>query len=311
MSRRRQGASRIAVSRKQRPTSCATVEESTCKERIAYTTPKDDLPSFKTVNPILFQQGVTAPVEERKRFVEVLLRAIRQRDVIARHWTIITDHDDIIALIQSARESGDIDEAIWRSFLAAHFGRPSAHGDRQIQSASRFLCAFHTSPFWAWKRVLRNPAALREWLFECAEDLETLAFGNHRKYESQKPVRIWSVIDSFVSLAGDYGTPMELFSVDADESNDEFDALYRRLCPLKRFGRTGRFDFLVLLLDLGCISAEPTSCYLVGATGPLAGAKLLWDESEGRELDRLAAELSERLGVSPIVLEDALCNWQK
>ena len=104
---------------------------------------------------------------------------------------------------------------------------------------------------------------------------------------------------------------MGLIRVDEDEAVDEFDALYRRLRPLKQFGRTGRFDFLILLLDLGLISAEPRSCYLRGATGPLKGAKKLWGDRLPKELDELAADLSDRLTVSPIVMEDALCNWQK
>ena len=146
----------------------------------------------------------------------------------------------------------------------------------------------------------KHSEALHEWLFECAEDLATLAFGNHRKYESQKPDNIWPVIESFVSLANAYGSPMGLIRVDADETVDEFDALYRRLRSVTRFGRTGRFDFLVLLLDLGLISAEPRSCYLRGATGPLKGAKKLWGERSVKELDELAAELSERLWIASL-----------
>ena len=104
---------------------------------------------------------------------------------------------------------------------------------------------------------------------------------------------------------------MGLIRVDADETVDEFDIIDHRLRPLKQFGRTGRFDFLILLLDLGLISAEPRSCYLRGATGPLKGAKKLWGDRLPKELDELAADLSDRLTVSPIVMEDALCNWQK
>jgi len=78
-----------------------------------------------------------------------------------------------------------------------------------------------------------------------------------------------------------------------------------------RFGRTGRFDFLALLLDLQLVSAEPASCYLRGSTGPLQGARKLWGKRPVSQLDYLAADLAQRLGISPIVLEDALCNWQK
>jgi hypothetical protein len=83
---------------------------------------------------------------------------------------------------------------------------------------------------------------------------QVVEYGNHRKYESQKPKYIWSAIESFVNLTDDYGSPTAMISMDVD---DGFDFLYRRLCPVKRFGQTGRFDLLVLLLDLGFISAEP------------------------------------------------------
>jgi len=301
-----------AVSRQRRQTSYAAEAGSACGVRNSNDSAGSDLSSyFETINRLLKQQEVVAPFEERRRFVDSLLRAIRQREVVSQYWMRITGHEDIISLIHSARESGDTNEAIWRCFLAAHFGRPSARGDHQIQSASRFLCAFCTTPFWTWKRVSKNAEVLREWLFECADDLETLRYGKHRKYESQKPELIWSVIESFVSLANEYRSPMRLITVDEDEPSDDFHVLYRRLRPLKQFGRTGRFDILVLLLDLDLISAEPRSCYLRGATGPLQGAKLLWGERLPKELDELAAELSERLDVSPIVMEDALCNWQK
>ncbi|MCH7688733.1 MAG: hypothetical protein IH899_18970 [Planctomycetes bacterium] len=300
------------MSRKRKQASCAAVADTACAKLIPSGSPDSHESSyFETVNRILARQRAVPPLEETERFVEAVLRAIRQREVVSKHWSRITGHEDIISLIHSARESGDTNEAIWRCFLAAHFGRPSAQGDHQIQSASRILCAFCDTPFWTWKRVSKNTEVLREWLFECADDLETLRYGSHRKYESQKPELIWSVIESFVSLANEYGSPMRLITVDEDEPIDEFDILYRRLRPVTRFGRTGRFDFLVLLLDLGLISAEPRSCYLRGATGPLQGAKLLWGERLPKELDEMAAELSERLDVSPIVMEDALCNWQK
>lgn len=304
--------SRDALSRERKQPSCAAVADTYCAELISNGSPDNHEPSyFETVNRILARQGAVPLPEEKKRFVEALLEAIRQQEVVSKHRSRIAGHDDIIALIYDAQASGDKDEAIWRCFLAAHFGRPSARGDNQIRSASSFLCAFLKEPFWTWKRVSKHPESLHEWLFECADDLATLAFGNHRKYESQKPDNIWPVIESFVSLASEYGSPMGVIRVDEAETVDEFDALYRRLRSLKQFGRTGRFDFLILLLDLGLISAEPRSCYLRGATGPLKGAKKLWGERSPKELDDLAADLSDRLTVSPIVMEDALCNWQK
>ncbi len=233
-------------------------------------------------------------------------------NVVARRWTKNRETNDIIALIQTARDSGDRDEAIWRSFLAAHFGRASAD-PHDAHSASAFLCAFGEEPYWTWQRVHDDPGNLRTWLANHAADLQSLSYGNHRKYESKWPDDIWAVVESFVTLAERSGGPMKLVTLDGHKGDVamQFDALYRRLSPLWRFGRTGRFDFLVLMIDLRLISAEPSSCYLHGATGPLRGAKQLWGKRPIGELEQLATDLAEQLGVSPVALEDALCNWQK
>ncbi len=267
--------------------------------------------SFEAVIPLLVEQGAIASSAEMERFVEVLSESIRHRESVSRRWARIKERHDIISLIYESIESEEWNEAVWRSFLAAHFGRASAKGPEQTQSAARFLCAFAEKPFWTWKRVSEAPEALEEWLIEHSDELTTLAYGNHRKYESQKPDLVWSVIESFVSLANDYGSPSQLIAITAAESSVVFDDLYRRLRPLRRFGRTGRFDFLVLLLDVGLIADEPKSCYLRGATGPLKGASRLWGPNKAVDLDELAAELAKQLGVSPIIIEDALCNWQK
>ena len=267
--------------------------------------------SFEAVIPLLVEQGAIASSAEMERFVEVLSESIRHRESVSRRWARIKERHDIISLIYESIESEEWNEAVWRSFLAAHFGRASAKGPEQTKSAVRFLCAFGEKPFWTWNRVSEAPEALEEWLTEHSDELTMLAYGNHRKYESQKPDLVWSVIESFVSLANDYGSPSQLISIAAADSSVVFDDLYRRLRPLRRFGRTGRFDFLVLLLDVGVIAVEPKSCYLRGATGPLKGARRLWGPNKVVDLDEMAADLAKQLGVSPIIIEDALCNWQK
>jgi len=264
---------------------------------------------------LLDEQGAILSQDERRSFVDFVDRSVRHRTLTAQRWSKngLKD-DDIIRLIQLARDGGELDEAIWRGFLAAHLGRPSANPaiEDQLESASLLLCGFGLEPKWTWNRVRARPKAFRNWLYDHAADLESLSFGNHRKYESKQPDLLWEVIESFVELAKEYGGPMELVTMSPnDYSEDSFQVLYRRLVPLHRFGRTARFDFLVTLLDLKLIMAEPKSCYLRGSTGPLSGAKRLWGKRAVGELDDLAAELAKRLGVSPIVMEDALCNWQK
>jgi Alpha-glutamyl/putrescinyl thymine pyrophosphorylase clade 3 len=53
-----------------------------------------------------------------------------------------------------------------------------------------------------------------------------------------------------------------------------FDALYGSMDSVMGFGRLGKFDFLTMLGKLGVAPIEPDSAYLVGATGPLQGARL-------------------------------------
>lgn len=282
-----------------------------CGEEMRITSGETPAPLVEAVLPLLKKQSATASATEMERFVQFLGRSIRQRDVVSRQWAKITDKRDIVWLIHESLQNRQADEAVWRCFVAAHLGRTSARGQAQIESAGRFLCAFLERPFWTWEKVAAAPDALEEWLHECPDDLATLAFGNHRKYESQKPGLIWSVMDSFITLAKQYESPSQLIASHASEDCDPFNELYRRLRPIRRFGRTGRFDFLVLLLDVGLIADEPTSSYLKGATGPLKGARKLWGPKTPTELDQAAAELAMQIGVSPIILEDALCNWQK
>jgi len=299
------------VARTRRPKLCVPeYDPGSGKVKSAPAAKKDAMK--RRVHRALDEQGVAVSLEERERFVDFLNRSIRYRELVTQQWAKHRLGDgDIIRLIQVAGDSGDLDEAIWRSFLAAHFGRPSANRavENQLGSASLLLCGFGSEPRWTWERVSARPNALHSWLHEHADDLASLSFGNHRKYESQKPDLLWEVIESFIELAERHGGPGALVTV--APGDDSFDVLYRRLLPLRRFGRTGRFDFLVMLIDLALLLAEPTSCYLRGATGPKQGAELLWGKRPIAELDCLAAELAGQIGVSPIVLEDALCCWQK
>ena len=224
---------------------------------------------YREARRILEDQHVVASVEEQERLIDQLSESERRRKAVAYLWSKNRKADDIIGLIQVARDSGDMDEAVWRSFLAAHFGRASTEPP-QIHSASQLLCAFGTDPVWTWQRVSSKPLAFRKWLADHGSDLQTLTFGNHRKYESKQPDHIWAVVDSFLDLARKFGSPTGLVTIDPIEpsaTDARFDLLYRRLSALWHFGRTGRFDFLVLLIDLGLISAEPTSCYLQGERG--------------------------------------------
>jgi hypothetical protein len=301
---------------KEQAGACCAEVDSTCGAGALHS--EGGIPSSfaQQVHQILEEQEAVVSTKEQDRFIEHVQYSVRRRRLAGQVWSRIQGGDDIIGLIQMARDSGDLDEAVWRCFFAAHFGRASASPTvgNQIQSASRVLCAFGSEPLWTWRRVSENPNAFYKWLLERRSDLQTISYGNHRKFESKSPEIIWSVVESFVLLVQRHGGPNELFNINSSEQFDDdqvFDMLYRKLTPIRRFGRTGRFDFLVLLRDLNLIAAQPISCYLRGATGPCKGARRLWGHRPISELEQLAADLAERLNISAISVEDALCNWQK
>ena len=221
---------------------------------------------------------------------------------------------DILKWLGESQQSGDLDEAFWRAFLAVHFGRPSANAkkDKEIESAGQLLCGFGTTPVWTWCRISEDPATFRDWFLTHQDDLAQLRFGNHRKFEAKKAIKMSEVIDDFVKWVYQFGcTPCAAFVVeDSDTPERKFNALFNRL-KVKRFGRTGRFDMLCLLGDMGLLPIKPGSCYLEGSTGPLHGAKNLWGELPPDHLTRLADEAARHIGISMEVFEDALCNWQK
>lgn len=265
---------------------------------------------------LLLAQGTPQSVEERSRFVDQVEHSIRWSRTWRRRLRAGGGKGDldIVRLARIARDRGDRDEAIWRAFLAAHFGRASASPGEEL-SAGHLLCAFEQEPYWTWSAVTSRDSELETWLKAHEVQLRTLKFGNHRKHESKKPDVLYGVLSSFVDFGQALGgSPLSALTFDAQLTPAErFGVAYVELTSsLRRFGRLGVFDFLVLLRDLDLVELEPDGCYLEGSTGPLQGARRLWGHSRRvRELERLAMELSACAGVGPEIVEDALCNWNK
>jgi Alpha-glutamyl/putrescinyl thymine pyrophosphorylase clade 3 len=96
---------------------------------------------------------------------------------------------------------------------------------------------------------------------------------------------------------------------------ERFEALYDSVRTVRRFGRTGAFDYCSTLAKLDFVAIEPSAACLAGATGPLAGARLLLSQPgqslSPAALERMLTPLRAELDVGFDVLEDALCNWQK
>lgn len=221
---------------------------------------------------------------------------------------------DILRLIADAQRSGDEDEVLWRCFLAGHFGWTSTDNPQKTESAGRFLCAFGDKPYWTWERIASHQSALREWLQAHRAELKSLGYGNHRKYESKQPKDLYRVFESFCEWIKEHGgSPAKAFRIDREASPEtRFDTLYRSLKKgVHRFGRTGTFDLLCLLDDLGVLQFRAGSCYLSGSTGPLAGARKLWGKRRPSELSQFADRAAIAMGIPFDVFEDALCMWQK
>jgi hypothetical protein len=227
--------------------------------------------------------------------------------------------DPIRAAAHQIRK-GEPDEAFWLVFLSTHFGKHIRYG----WALTRAVYGGSNGELWTWKRVSGNVDAFRDWLSKNEASLSAkYAFSNHRKYQSLSAfshVGTGAVISSYVKWVSPprSHTQMihELHAKVGQNPRTVFDALYKSMSAVMGFGRLGKFDFLTMLGKLGVAPIQPGSAYLVGATGPLQGARLLFTNDPKakitpRELDARLAELDSHLDVGMQVLEDSLCNWQK
>lgn len=97
-------------------------------------------------------------------FVEDILASDQERRTVQTGLAYSENFgpDDILRLIGDAQRAGDLDEALWRAFLAGHFGRMLAGGKAGsgAASAGSFLLCFGDAPFWTWERVSRHSSDL-------------------------------------------------------------------------------------------------------------------------------------------------------
>lgn len=188
---------------------------------------------------------------------------------------------------------------------------------------------FGNPGLWTWAQNSIAPEEFRKWLKSHERNRTVppgLRFGNHRKYQNlndstQRHTGTGDAIGSYVKWICCGGGHEELFQHTLQEcSNDRlkcFDQLFWSMRGnVKSFGRTACFDYLTLVGNLNLLDIEAGSPYLNGATGPLAGARMLFSQSQSerskvRELDSLLRNLGEFLGVNMQVIEDAICDWQK
>jgi hypothetical protein len=219
---------------------------------------------------------------------------------------------------------GEVDEAFWIIFLLTHFGRHRRAGWRYVREV---YGALGMGEPWSWQRVSADVTEFRDWLDAHRQNLDDPSrlhgFGNHRKYESLAgwtDTGTGSVVASYVAWVGDPPEHCTRFGAAiAAAGNDPraaFDILYKSMAAVHRFGRLARFDYLTMIGRIRLADIHAGKAYLEGSTGPLRGARLLFQPAGGpiltvAALEVKAASLCAYLGITFDVFEDAVCNWQK
>jgi Alpha-glutamyl/putrescinyl thymine pyrophosphorylase clade 3 len=269
-------------------------------------------------NPVARAVLVEQIIESLRRieFVHV----VRDGEIDPRRADPTSHLFDPIRAAAFRMRKGELDEAFWLVFLSTHFGKHVKYG----WGLTRAVYGGSSGATWTWKRVSRDVDAFRVWLSHNEVILrEKYAFSNHRKYQSlsaYSDVGTGAVVASYVNWVASPRSHaqmiQEIHKKVGQDPQAVFDYLYRSMDSVMGFGRLGKFDFLTMLGKLGLAPIEPGSAYLVGATGPLQGARLLFTNNakakvSPRELDARLTKLNSYLDVGMQVLEDSLCNWQK
>jgi len=213
-------------------------------------------------------------------------------------------------------QQGNIDEAGWLIFLMTHFARRADTHWLRLQDVYGRLGA----GVWDWPNVTANPTAFYQWLDANWSNIRG-AFGNHRKYESLRPTGkrpMKKTVADYLAWIGPSGHAAFFTNAVQTAGNDPhtiFDHLYRTL-KITSFGRLAKFDYLSLVGRYHMAPIEAGSAYLDGATGPGRGARLLIDGNATSATSNMTLQakldaLDANLNVGMVVMEDALCNWQK
>jgi len=218
-------------------------------------------------------------------------------------------------------QRGARDEAVWLAFIGTHFGK---HAIDAWKLASNVMGSFGNGPIWTADRYNRYQADFDAMLIAHQDDLRSPAisgrFSNHRQYQSKAADVIARVFASFHAWQFEHGgidaRVRAINSQKGQEPTGVFRELYRSMQSVYGFGRLGKFDFLTMIGKLDLAPIEADSVHFSGATGPLAGGRLLIHGDRKAKFTAKSVEakvdaLDAYLGVGKQALEDSLCNWQK
>jgi hypothetical protein len=147
-------------------------------------------------------------------------------------------------------------------------------------------------------------------------------FGNHRKRQTitdtnTRGTGTGDIVDSYINWVRGFGSQQAAFAsftnAGATPATDAFDKAFESMSAVTGFGRTAKFDYLTMVHKLDLAPIQPSRLCIPGSTGPVKGARLLLGMADAtkKQLDIHCTKLAAYIGVTPDILEDALCNWQK
>ena len=210
-------------------------------------------------------------------------------------------------------------EAIWLVFLSTVCGH---NRKTKWKLCTNLYGSITKKTIWTWKKINADPNSYLKWVASNNSLIRRNAkFGNHRKYESLKPVKNGTIdcIRSYINWISPSRNQENFYDqfclINGYNSKKTFNSLYKAMHPVVRFGRMAKFDFLSMLGKLKLVDIEPDSLYISQSTGPKQACKILFGSkistSKGYELELSSLESMIGLKFGMQIIEDALCNWQK
>jgi hypothetical protein len=207
----------------------------------------------------------------------------------AARLRVLAEHPP--GLYAAAKEAGDLEQATWMCFLIAYLS--------PLQGEDPF-------------RGIRAALEQADWRSGGLPALEEIPIGSRSSHEAARGVSTLEAYRRFAEHAGS----QELAFIGQPEWAPErrFERVFERLA-LPGFGRSGRYEMLVVLGELGLYEVRPGTLHLIAAMGrtstdPTAlAAKRIFGIGDAMNLERRAVRFAEEIGVSVHTLDLALSNW--
>jgi hypothetical protein len=200
-------------------------------------------------------------------------------------------HDEPPDFYAEIRAQSDLEQATWSSFLAVYLS--PLQGDE---------------PFRTIRQVLADAG---DWHSAKQIDLSQLQLGPRTSHE---PPRGTQTLEAYRRMAHNAGSQQSAFSGEPSWSPQRrFQRIFERLA-LPGFGRSGRYELLVTLGELGLYELRAEELYLISAgrsddDQTALGAKRIFGIGDAANLERRVLGLAQEIGIAVGALDLALANW--